>query len=420
MKKNSHLRDFARYASLNVLGMIGVSCYILADTFFVAKGMGADGVTALNIAIPIYSLIHGTGLMIGMGGATKFAIYKSQERDEAGSRVFTCALLMALVLGAIYFLGGAFFSMPLAKLLGAKGSVVGMTNTYLKVLMMFGPFLVLSMAAMLTGSFSNIILDYVFIFPLDMGIFGAILATGLSPVISLCILSIYKFRKKNSFHIVRARHEGRTFGGILSIGVQSLITELSSGIVVLAFNIIILGLAGNTGVAAYAVIANTSIVAVSIFTGIAQGGQPLISAAHGIGNKDRLRAVLRYSIISQLVIALMVYLAIAFFTTPIAAIFNSEHIDSLQRMAEDGMKIYFTGLFFSGFNIIISAFFAASEKIIPAQTITILRGFALIVPMAFIMSKAAGLTGVWLAYPVTEFIVAAISIIFYIRNRHKT
>ena len=187
-----------------------------------------------------------------------------------------------------------------------------------------------------------------------------------------------------------------------------------------AFNIIILGLAGNTGVAAYAVIANTSIVAVSIFTGIAQGGQPLISAAHGIGDKDRLRAVLRYSVISQLVIALMVYLAIAFFTTPIAAIFNSEHIDSLQRMAEDGMKIYFTGLFFSGFNIIISAFFAASEKIIPAQTITILRGFALIVPMAFIMSKAAGLTGVWLAYPVTEFIVAAISIIFYIRNRHKT
>lgn len=294
MKKNSHLRDFARYASLNVLGMIGVSCYILADTFFVAKGMGADGVTALNIAIPIYSLIHGTGLMIGMGGATKFAIYKSQGRDEAGSRVFTCALLMALVLGAIYFLGGAFFSMPLAKLLGAKGSVVGMTNTYLKVLMMFGPFFLLndtfncfirndgnpklSMAAMLTGSFSNIILDYVFIFPLGMGIFGAILATGLSPVISLCILSIYKFRKKNSFHIVRARHEGRTFGGILSIGVQSLITELSSGIVVLAFNIIILGLAGNTGVAAYAVIANTSIVAVSIFTGIAQGGQPLISA----------------------------------------------------------------------------------------------------------------------------------------------
>ena len=81
MKKNSHLRDFARYASLNVLGMIGVSCYILADTFFVAKGMGADGVTALNIAIPIYSLIHGTGLMIGMGGDTKVRDVTKQEAE---------------------------------------------------------------------------------------------------------------------------------------------------------------------------------------------------------------------------------------------------------------------------------------------------------------------------------------------------
>lgn len=98
MKKNSHLRDFARYASLNVLGMIGVSCYILADTFFVAKGMGADGVTALNIAIPIYSLIHGTGLMIGMGGATKFAITKVRDvtKQEAEFSPVHCLWLWCL------------------------------------------------------------------------------------------------------------------------------------------------------------------------------------------------------------------------------------------------------------------------------------------------------------------------------------
>ena len=136
---------------------------------------------------------------------------------------------------------------------------------------------------------------------------------------------------------------------------QSLITELSSGIVVLAFNIIILGLAGNTGVAAYAVIANTSIVAVSIFTGIAQGGQPLISAAHGIGDKDRLRAVLRYSIISQLVIALYGLPCCYIFTTPIAAIFNSEHIDSSAHGRGRHENILHR-ILFSGFNIIISAF----------------------------------------------------------------
>ena len=101
MNRNSHLRDFARYASLNVLGMIGVSCYILADTFFVAKGMGADGVTALNIAIPIYSLIHGTGLMIGMGGATKFAIYKSQKYTFWAERFSQCHLQSFLVQRAV-------------------------------------------------------------------------------------------------------------------------------------------------------------------------------------------------------------------------------------------------------------------------------------------------------------------------------
>ena len=76
MKKLESLQEFFRYTSLNVLGMIGLSCYILADTFFVSKGLGTDGLTALNLAIPIYSFIHGSGLMIGMGGGTKYSILK--------------------------------------------------------------------------------------------------------------------------------------------------------------------------------------------------------------------------------------------------------------------------------------------------------------------------------------------------------
>ena len=432
---HSYLKDFIKYASLNVLGMIGVSCYILADTFFISKGMGADGVTALNIAIPIYSLIHGTGLMLGMGGATKFAVYKSQGNDKQCSRVFTNAFVMALLAGLIYLIGGVFFSEPLARLLGAEGSVVGLTDTYLKVLMIFAPFFVcndlfncfirndgspkLAMIAMLTGSFSNIILDYVFIFPCDMGIFGAILATGLSPVISLCVLSSYKIKKRNSLHFIKSGLDFALCRSSLAIGVPSLVTELSSGIVVLAFNMIILGLAGNTGVAAYAVIANISIVAASIFTGIAQGGQPLISACHGRGDKKGLKAVLRYSITAQIIIACLVVGAIIIFDSQIVAIFNSENIVSLQEMAERGMRIYFVGMFFAGLNIIMSSFFAASERVVPAQVITVLRGFALIVPMAFVMSKLFKLTGVWLSFPVTELIVAVLSVLFYILGRKK-
>ena len=94
MKQHTILNDFIKYASLNVLGMIGLSCYILADTFFISKGLGADGLTALNLAIPVYSFIHGSGLMIGMGGGTRYSILKSQNRQKDMNQVFACTFLL--------------------------------------------------------------------------------------------------------------------------------------------------------------------------------------------------------------------------------------------------------------------------------------------------------------------------------------
>lgn len=97
MAKSNCFRDFVKYASLNVMGMIGLSCYILADTFFVSKGLGTNGLTALNLAIPIYSFIHGSGLMIGMGGGTKYSIQKSQQDHRAANRTFTNAVYLAAI-----------------------------------------------------------------------------------------------------------------------------------------------------------------------------------------------------------------------------------------------------------------------------------------------------------------------------------
>ena len=95
MKKESCFRDFVKYSTLNVLGMLGLSCYILADTFFVARQLGSNGLTALNLAIPIYSFIHGSGLMIGMGGGTRYSIWKSQRKDYEANKIFTNAVYIA-------------------------------------------------------------------------------------------------------------------------------------------------------------------------------------------------------------------------------------------------------------------------------------------------------------------------------------
>ena len=278
MKENC-LKLYLKYMVLNVLGMLGLSCYILADTYFISVGLGSNGLTALNLAIPVFSFINGTGLMLGMGGATRYSILKSQGQDQRKNQVFTNTIFLYLGFSLLFELLGVFGCNLITKLLGADEAVFSMTKTYIQVLLLFSPaFLLnpilqcfvrndgapqLSMAAMLGGSFSNIILDYVFIFIFDMGIFGAVLATSFAPIIGLMIQSPFFIKKKNQFHLIRCGLRGRTVSYIFAGGIPSLISELSSGIVIIVFNSIILGIEGNIGVAAYGVIANLSLVVIS-------------------------------------------------------------------------------------------------------------------------------------------------------------
>ena len=181
MENKSQLKEFSRYCTLNVLGMIGLSCYILADTFFVSKGLGRNGLTALNLAIPVYSFIHGSGLMLGIGGATKYSIFKSNKERKNANTIFTNTFYLATVISIVFVLVGIFLSKSLTTVLGSDSDVFKMTNIYLKCILIFAPAFIindvlicfmrndnnpnLSMYAMLGGSLSNIILDYIFIFP---------------------------------------------------------------------------------------------------------------------------------------------------------------------------------------------------------------------------------------------------------------
>lgn len=427
MEQQNYFKEFAKYTSLNVLGMIGLSCYILADTFFVSKALGANGLAALNLAIPIYSFINGSGLMIGMGGATKYSIFKSQNNFKKANNIFTQAFFLVVTMAAIYFLIGILFSGPLAKLLGATKSVYDMSSVYLRVILVFAPMFMmnnlllcyvrndgapqLSMMAMLGGSFSNIVLDYVFMFPLDMGIFGAAFATGLAPVISILILSPFFIKKLNNFKLVKTKLVDRHILDIVSSGLPSLVTEVSSGIVMIIFNMIILNLAGNTGVAAYGVIANLSLVVISIYTGISQGIQPLLSSGYGSGQIKKVHIIFKYAIFSVVIISICIYLTIFFKCDVIAGIFNSENNIALQNIAENGLKIYFVGCLFAGINIVSSIYFTSIEHPLPAHVISLLRGFIIIIPMAFFLSLIANMNGVWATFPVTEFIVSTISVI---------
>lgn len=429
---------FCKYVSFNILSMLGLSLYILADTFFIANGVGNKGLVALNLVLPIYSLMNGIGLLLGIGGATRFAMARGQGEKERYSVIFMQSFQIAVVLGAVYTLIGVVFSEQLVRLLGATEEVVPYAVNYLKTITAFSiAFMVnnvlvcfvrndnepnLAMVAMLTGSISNIILDYVFVFPLGMGMFGAAFATGLSPVFSMCILSKHFLKKKNTFHFVKCRFYAAEIKNIVLVGIPSFITEFSSGIIILLFNFVILNIEGNSGVGAYGIISNIALVCIAIFTGIAQGIQPILSEDYGAGKKDNLKKIFMLACITATGFGVLCYGAGVLFSKEIIDIFNKDKSAALEEIAQNGIQLYFITFLFAGINIVTSAYFACIAKAKEAFFISALRGFIAVIPLILILPGWLGINGVWLTVPITEIltIIAGIFLIWRMNvKNHK-
>lgn len=387
--KENTLQEFGKYVSQSVLSQLGVSCYILADTYFISKGVGADGLTALNLAIPVFSVMNGCGFMLGIGSGTKYGIMKGTGNEKRGDVLFASSLCVVTVLAVIFMLIGLLAADPITVLVGANAEVYDMTRTYLQVILLFSPMFMinnllgamirndgntsLAMTAMLSGCLFNIVFDYIFVFPMGLGLFGAVLATAAG------------------------------------LGVPSLVTEVSSGLVIAVFNLLILGLAGNVGVAAYGVVANISIVVIAIYNGIAQGVQPLLSREYGRSQEKNVHRFLGWAMMLTVILAMVIYVGIYWNADVIAMIFNSGRDMDLQRIAVEGLKIYFTACPFVGANILLAIYFAATDQAAPAQMISLLRGLIVIIPLAFIMANVAGLTGVWMTFPLTELVVCVVA-----------
>lgn len=420
--------EFRRYAAPGVLGMIGISCYILADTFFVAKDTGSLGLAALNIAIPAYNLMNGLGLMVGVGGATHYSLCRAQGDAAEADRTFTHTLLLGLCIALVFVLTGTFGVVPLSRLLGANAETLDMTAVYLRLLLCFAPFFVTNnimiafvrndgepgraMAGMIAGSLFNIVFDWVFIFPCGLGMFGAALATGASPLVSLLVLSGHLRRPSRGFHLRRERLRPRLLPRICAPGLSSLVSELASGITLLLINLVLLRIAGNTAVAAYGVIANLALVESAIFTGLSTGVQPLISRS---AEADR-RRLLRWTVTTALVISALMYVLVFVFASPITAVFNSEHDPALAACAVPGLRIYFAGFLAACINIIAAAYFSAAGQASRGFIISLVRSIIAIPPVLFALSALLSVTGVWLTFPAVEALACVLSLLFILRS----
>ena len=435
-EKHPYLKPFAKYVMLNVLGMLGLSCYILADTFFISKGLGTLGLTALNLALPVFSFIQGVSLMLGVGGGIKYAVAKASGDQKSANSTFTVTLVLSALLSLIFVLLGALASRPLTTLLKADSEVFEMTHQYLKVILLFAPAFIfsnvfasfvrndgnpkLAMFATLFGSLFNIVMDYVLIFPCGMGILGAVLATAIAPLTGIIICGFHWILKKGPLRVAKADFKPKTVFSLLGLGLPSLVTEFAGGIVMIVFNSVILDLEGNVGVSAYSVVANIAFVVLSMYSGVAQGVQPLLSEAHGRTDLKAKDTLLKYSLLTVGVMSSVIYVFIAAFAPEITAIFNSENNVRLAEIASFGMIIYFIGSIFASGNAIFSTYFASIEKPIPSQAITILKGLVIIIPFIYLFSHFMDMTGVWLAYVLTELIVLVMAVAIYILFRKRT
>ena len=431
-KDTSLGRTFFSYVFPNILGMIGLSVYILADTFFISVAEGANGLTALNLVLPVYSIIFAIGNMIAVGSATRFRIYKAQENGEA-DHYFTNAVIFCLIFSIPFLLIGLFFSQGIVTLLGADAEILPLAAPYTRIFMLFTPFFMwnyiatafvrndnapkIAMAATLVSSLFNIVMDYVLMFPLHMGMRGAALATAISPIVGIMICMIHILSKKSAIRFMKTRPSFVRLFRSCQLGVSAMIGELAQGVTTLSFNFLILSITGNVGVAAYGVIANIAFVGNAIFNGLSQGSQPLFSYYYGKKRTGDVSRLLRLTIITGLVLAVVVILVTNLWADPLVAIFNSERNPAMAYLAAVGMHLYFIGYLFAAVNIVACGYLGATEAATWSFVTSLSRGLVAILIFAFILSKLFAMTGIWLAFPAAEAVTLILSVIAMIHWR---
>ncbi len=427
-------KQYFKYVSQNIFGLLGTSCYILADTYFIAQAAGTDGVTLLNLCLPIYNLIFAFGSMIGLGSATRYAILQAQG-DTRAERYFSNAIFSACIIAVPFLLAGLFCPEVLLRLMGGDADIIALGVGYTRIFLLFTPFFMcnyivsafvrndgdpsLAMIATLSGSLFNVVFDYVFMFPMGLGLPGAALATAVAPVLSISICSRHFFKKSNRIRFVWKMPSVRMLAQSCQLGISGFVGELSSGVTTTVFNLLLIRLAGNVAVAAYGVVANFALVATAIFNGVAQGAQPLVSQCYGKNDRTGAKKLLFLGTGTALVLASLLYAGVFGFTDALVSVFNSENAVLMAEYAHTGMRMYFVGYFFAGFNIVAAGYLGAMNRPAEASITSLNRGMVAIVACSLVLSAVFGMNGVWAAFPASEALTAILTIVL-LRKKQET
>ena len=424
---------FFRYLIPAILGTMVTSIYILADTIIIGKGIGIDAMAALNIVLPLFNIFFGNGLLFGVGGSVLMAIARGRGDAKTGECYFTVALILNIITCIFYTIFLWIFMEPIAKFLGATevtmpyvmnyapyviaGLSVFAFSTFLQTFVRNDGAPKLAMTAVVTGGISNVFLDLLFVYPLDMGMAGASIASVIGSGITVCILLCHFCSKSNGLKLSLQGFSFSYVKDIFASGFTSFLVDITSGIVMFVFNIEILKAVGDVGVSMYGVICNTAIIVICLCNGINQAAQPIISTNHGAGLPNRIIAVRSLGIKTAFAICSVATIIGLAMPNLFTYIFLNPNIEIL-AMSPTAIRTYFVGFVVTGINMFIVGYFQSIVKPGISLLLCLLRGCVLSILFVKILSPLFGIVGIWASVPLSELVTLLIAF-YFIRKTGK-
>ncbi len=432
-------RLFRRYFIPTLLGMLAMCAVTATDGIFVGRGIGSDALAAVNICIAPTMVIAGISLMLGVGASVISSIHLANNNDKAARLNITQAFLAATTVVALFLLVTLPSMEKTGILLGASHSLMPLVKEYMPWIFVYclfqawctiGLFVVrldgapkYAMWCNVGPGLLNVLLDYLFIFPLQMGVKGAAVASCVSCAVGGIMVMGYLCFFASSLRLIKfklslqsAALTLRNIGYQCRIGISALLGEATMGMLMLMGNLMFMRYLGNDGVGAFGIACYYCPFVFMIGNAIAQSAQPIISYNYGLGSKCRVVATERLAIMSSLICGLVVTAAFVFVPAVMVHLFLDASLPAA-KIAVAGFPLFSVAFVFFIFNLTAIGYFQSVEKVLPSITFALLRGVIFLVPSFIFLPRISGDEGIWLALSVSEILTSMSIVAYYLYNK---
>ncbi len=413
-----------------IISMLLTSLITIADGFFIGNYVGKEGIAAVNLGLPIIYLYLGVGLMVSIGGVAIAGMALGSGDESASSQVFRQTIVTTFIFSVLLSFIMVFSFQPMLSLLRADRCVTEYFQEYYRIMLLELPVMVVNssfgmfirgeghpkyyMKISIMDVLFNIFLDYIFADWLHMGVAGIALASLLAALASFICILYFFVRKASIYRLGGFRFSGKICVQSILNGSSEFIGEMSTGIAMFAYNFVIMRKIGADGVTAFTIVGYVAYAFSMVIVGFGQGTSPLISFAYGAKEKILAahirRRTNRYVCCAGIVVFLLMAAGMEWYSRLFV---QNERVEG---MIQSGMLIFMTSFFFSGVNAITSFYYTATGRAFESAVISASRGLVVLLACIFTLPFLFGMTGVWLAAPVTEGITLGITL-YFLRSR---